>query len=180
MTLLKKYAVPAIILTAALSTAGCGLIPRSEHLSETFTETMSVEETFSESVLIDIPSEDNAFIFITTNGTDFTRYPYEGEADASMESLIMAVAEKTGWQFGEVSIEENGREGIIVHLPGNSCAVTGEADDALDGYVIEDNDMMKRASLESIKKTLQYFRAPDTPDGFLIRFVSGDGGELLP
>lgn len=171
---MKKCAVVLLCIAFLAALCSCGSNMNGTAVSSK-AQTITVEESL-ESVLIE-DEQETYYLFITTDGMNFNRYPYEGE-EVYPEKLIDAIAAKTGWDLTLADTVTDGKGGMTVSFA-KSCSIFSEhTDGQSEEFKVDDQKEMTAAVLGSVQKTLQYYAAPKDPDKVDIYF-SGENDEPL-
>lgn len=176
MKCLKQKIVTGLLVLTLCIFTGCG--NATGQSEDQFTDTMTVDELQSESGVINEEQVMQVYIYITLNGTDFTRYAYDSET-VSYEGLIQAISEKTGWNLALTGEIVTVKDGISVGISKDSCVFTGEVSGAAEGYTVASHKDMVAAALGSIAKTMQYYDSETNPDGTHIYFHTEDDGPVV-
>jgi len=139
------------------------------------TEHLAVE-TPAESTLIE-ENQRQYYIFTSKDGRDYTRYLYE-ETEVTPEALIQAIEAKTGWHIALSALTVDGKGGFTVAFASESC-IFGEVPGGLsEEFSFENQAEMMEAVTGSIKKTLQYYADPLSPENINVHFTAENGEAL--
>lgn len=173
MKLIKKLTAVLLCICMAGVLGACGHLDMDAKPQET--KNISIAQP-AESTVIEDEAE-AYYIYITTNGRDFNRYPYEAE-EVTAEGLIGAIEAQTGWTLTLAEPVAVGKDGLTVIFAGDSSLFGDVPSEQTAGFEVADREALVASILGSVQNTLKYFASPDAPENVNVYF-KGEGDTPL-
>lgn len=154
--------------------SACGNINMEAGLQET--KNIVIEETQQSTVIEE--TINSYYIYVSANGTDYQRLPYEAE-QVTPESLIEAIAQKTGWNLKLAQNVISEKDGMTVVFDSEASLFDVNYTSENEQFASASREDFVAAVLGSVQKTLKYFASPEAPETVNIYFTANDGEALV-
>ena len=118
----------------------------------------------------------SATLYIGMNG-EFKEYPLEAKEEVNYYTLVVGIAELTGWNLDlESAVEGNGK--IVISFADTCSLFVGPPEEQKEEFRVLDAGQLDQTILDSIQKTIQEWVG--TEDGKAeVYFTAADGGDLV-
>ena len=155
------------VLCFSLLLAACG---RQQEPSPSQTEESSSSSE---------PAEPIPTLFIGSNA-EFQTFPFVGSGELAPNTLLRAMSELTGWNLShrteEPYLMEDGS--ITLFFTDESSVCTGQAEQANEAFLPEQQNDFYFMLFDSIAETLRQNFAADAPEALKLYFCTEDGAEI--